>query len=110
PDDVTVEIDVLVRPGFDAGFPLEMSLVQLANRKDVAGWEEGSNTFTVTAFPVSGDQGTSTAWSRQDGATGAANNVKTNQLAVTGKPVHVAVWRQRQRVRVYLNEEKVWDL
>jgi OOP family OmpA-OmpF porin len=24
--------------------------------------------------------------------------------------VHVAIWRQRQRVRVYMNEEKIWDV
>ena len=24
--------------------------------------------------------------------------------------MHIALWRQRQRVRVYMNEEKVWDL
>ena len=111
PEDVTVEIDLLVRPGFEAGFPLEVSLVQLANRKDVADWENGANTFTVTAFPTSGEsQGTSTAWSRQDAVTGSANNVKTSQLAVSGKAMHIALWRQRQRVRVYMNEEKVWDL
>src|SRR5436190_9960092 len=84
PENVTVELDLLVRPGFEAGFPIEISLVQLANRKDVADWESGSNTFTVTAFPGNGNgdasQGTSTAWSRQDGVTGASNNVKTNQL------------------------------
>jgi len=112
PENVTVELDLLVRPGFEAGFPLEVSLVQLANRKDVGDWESGANTFTVTAFPGNGgdSQGTSTAWSRQDAVTGAANEAKTNQLAAAGKGVHVAVWRQRQRVRVYMNEEKVWDL
>src|SRR4029079_283047 len=34
---------------------------------------------------------------------------QTTQLAANGKPVHIAVWRQRQRVRVYMNQEKVWD-
>jgi outer membrane protein OmpA-like peptidoglycan-associated protein len=112
PENVTVELDLLVRPGFSAGFPLEVSLVQLANRKAPADWEEGANTFTVTVFPGSGGEssGTSTTWSRQEAVTGSSNESSTNQLAVTGKAAHVAVWRQRQRVRVYVNEEKVWDL
>ena len=109
PENVTVEFDLLVPSGFSAGFPLEMSLVQLANRKDPGDWENGSNTFTVTAFPAE-SQGTSRAWSRQDAVSGSSNEAGTNQLAVTGKAVHVAVWRQRQRVRVYMNEDKVWDL
>jgi len=40
-----------------------------------------------------------------------ANNADTPQLgAKSGNPVHVSVWRQRQRVRVYMNQEKVWDV
>jgi outer membrane protein OmpA-like peptidoglycan-associated protein len=31
-------------------------------------------------------------------------------LAANGRPVHIAVWRQRQRVRIYMNQEKVWDM
>ena len=27
-----------------------------------------------------------------------------------GRPFHISVWRQRQRVRVYINQEKVWDM
>ena len=48
---------------------------------------------------------------RQDGTSGASNSTNAAQLtATTGKPVHLALWRQRQRVRVYMNEEKVWDV
>lgn len=44
---------------------------------------------------------------------GLMNNKRDQeQIMVGGKaPVaHVAVWRQKNRLRVYLNEEKVWDL
>jgi outer membrane protein OmpA-like peptidoglycan-associated protein len=27
-----------------------------------------------------------------------------------GTPVHISIWRQRQRVRVYINQEKTWDV
>jgi flagellar motor protein MotB len=47
---------------------------------------------------------------RQDGTSAAGNSTTTAQLAANGKPVHIAIWRQRQRVRVYMNQEKVWDL
>ena len=33
-----------------------------------------------------------------------------NNFADKTKPVHVAVWRQKERIRVYFNEEKAWDL
>jgi outer membrane protein OmpA-like peptidoglycan-associated protein len=114
PENVTVEFDLLVRPGFTAGFPLEVALAQLANRKNFGDWEEGANVLTVTAFPGSGvgneAEGSSAVTTRQDGMDGAPNSTQTRQLAATGKIIHVALWRQRQRARVYMNEEKVWDL
>ena len=109
PENATVEFDLLVRPDFSGGFPLEAALVQLANPKNAADWQSAPNTVTVTAFPGE-PQGTSTVTSRLDGVDGSANSTKTGQLAVNGKPVHIALWRQRQRLRVYANEEKVWDL
>jgi len=40
------------------------------------------------------------------------NTVSVNQLwSGNGRnKVHVSVWRQKGRLRVYLNEEKIWDL
>jgi OOP family OmpA-OmpF porin len=113
PDNATVELDLLAPPGFAGGFPLEIVLAE-ANRKNVGDWESGANHVVVTAFPGGGGgdetQGVSTATVRQDGADGMSNNVNTKQLALNGKAMHIAVWRQRQRVRVYMNEEKVWDI
>lgn len=39
------------------------------------------------------------------------NSVQTTQFCHVSKPVvHVAIWRQGDRIRLYLNEEKTWDL
>ena len=108
PENVTVEFDLIVRPGFSAGFPLEFALAQLANAKNIDDWEGGANTVTVTAFP--GSQGSSTVKSRIDSGSGVSNQTNTTQLTADGKVMHIAMWRQRQRVRVYMNQEKVWDL
>jgi outer membrane protein OmpA-like peptidoglycan-associated protein len=113
PENVTVEFDLLVRPGFSAGFPLEFALAQLANPNQAADWESGPNTVNVTAFPGYGGnatQGVSAIKTRLDGASGTSNQTNTTQLTTDGKAMHIAAWRQRQRVRVYMNQEKVWDL
>jgi OOP family OmpA-OmpF porin len=112
PENVTVEWDMLVPPEFEGGFPLELALVQVGNRKNLDDWESGPNRVVVTTFPtVAGeDPGTSTVGTRQDGVDGAGNTTRTPQLRLSGKPVHLALWRQKQRVRVYMNTEKVWDL
>jgi outer membrane protein OmpA-like peptidoglycan-associated protein len=40
-----------------------------------------------------------------------SNDISTNQFIASKKnKVHVSVWRQKNRIRVYLNEEKVLDL
>ena len=111
PDNVTIEWDLLVRPGFEGGQPLEFVLVQ-ADPKHVDDWDSGPNRFVVTAFPAAdeGVDGTSRTETRQDGTDGTPNTQKSAQLRANGKPVHVAIWRQKQRVRVYMNAEKVWDL
>jgi len=94
PDNVTVEFDVLVRPEFTAGFPLELALTQVVNRKNIAEWGEGANVLSVTVFPGSGvgneSEGSSTVTTRQDGADGSPNNTQTRQLALTGKIIAAA--------------------
>ncbi len=48
----------------------------------------------------------------QDGERVINNDLQTTQFnAVNGKTkIKVSIWRQKQRIRVYLNEEKVFDL
>jgi len=108
PDNVTVEFDLATPPGFAAGFPLETAFVQLAVT-GIADWQTATNSFIFTAHP-SASQGATQLTTRQDGTSAAGNSSTTTQLAANGKPVHIAVWRQRQRVRVYMNQEKVWDM
>ncbi len=39
------------------------------------------------------------------------NNIQTAKFCLPQKPfVKIAIWRQKTRIRVYLDEEKVWDL
>ena len=108
PDNVTVEFDLTTPPDFNAGFPLETAFVQLA-ATGIADWQTATNSFIFTAHP-SPSQGATQMTTRQDGTSGAGNASTTTQLAANGRPVHIAVWRQRQRVRVYMNQEKVWDM
>lgn len=109
PDNVTVEFDLATPPGFDVGFPLQTAFAELADLKRPVDWQTASNNFIIGAHPGP-SQGVSEMTTRQDGTSAAGNNTRTAQLTANGKPVHVAIWRQRQRVRVYMNEEKVWDI
>ena len=111
PDNFTLEFDLLVAPDFNAGFPLNASVVQLADAKKPAGWQSSPNIFAFTAHPATSSGGTSSVVIRQDGTSAPSNQTQTPLLLATrGTPVHMSVWRQRQRVRVYMNSDKVWDV
>ena len=110
PDNFTLEFDLTVPPTFNSGQALNVALVELENLKLPAAWQTSKNVFTFTAHPGA-TTGRSSMITRQDSTSVAANTADTPQLgAKSGNPVHVSVWRQRQRVRVYMNQEKVWDV
>lgn len=50
----------------------------------------------------------------EDGQSAMRNQVNTSQFNDRDgrgfRKVHVSIWRQKQRIRMYLNEEKVFDL
>ena len=58
----------------------------------------------------SGGQGNTESF--ENGESFLKNEINTTQFnASSGKrTVHVSIWRQKQRLRVYLNEEKIFDL
>jgi outer membrane protein OmpA-like peptidoglycan-associated protein len=108
PDNFTLEFDLTVPPAFE-GRALVVALVELENVKQPADWRTAPNSFQFTTLPGP-DEGASDMTSRQNSDSAAANQATTPQLAAkSGTPFHISVWRQRQRVRVYINQEKVWD-
>ena len=111
PDNVTVEFDFTVPPTADPGIAFSTMLIELPDPKQPTGWNTSPNYVQVTAHPSAGAAGTSSITTRQNSTSAAGNTATVAALtAAKGKPVHIAMWRQRQRVRVYMNEEKVWDL
>jgi outer membrane protein OmpA-like peptidoglycan-associated protein len=110
PENFTLELDVTVAPTFDSSFALNVALAELANAKVPAPWQSSTNLFTLNVNPRPGG-GASRMSTRQDGTSVAGNSATTSQLdAKSGTPVHISIWRQRQRVRVYINQEKTWDV
>jgi outer membrane protein OmpA-like peptidoglycan-associated protein len=111
PENVTIEFDMVVPPAADPGFALTAVLVQLTDLKRPTEWQTAPNNVQVNAHPSASGAGRSSMITRQDSTSAAANSTDAKALTATkGKPVHLALWRQRQRVRVYMNDEKVWDI
>jgi outer membrane protein OmpA-like peptidoglycan-associated protein len=47
---------------------------------------------------------------RKNSVSEAANQTYTEILNDKYNPIHVSIWRQKERVRVYINQEKLWDI
>lgn len=115
PENATIEFDVATSDeysyycGFlnvkfvDAGRsanllkPAQNSLVQVNVHPQGAGGAQGSTAIHVHDA---------------DGAEVMSNERGQSQLVHRGiaPTAHVAIWRQKNRLRVYLNDEKVWDI
>ena len=103
PDNFTLEYDLIGSPTSEK---LSTVIAALSDAKAIAGWQMADNRFTVTADPT----GETTTERRQDG-TVDGNTSQTEAFATkNGGVAHIAVWRQKERVRVYINDQKVWDV
>jgi outer membrane protein OmpA-like peptidoglycan-associated protein len=107
PENFTFEFDLLASKPFKYGTDISTSIAELSNVKQPAGWHGANNRFTFTAHP----RGASSSDRRQDGVGEAAVQVQVEPFeAKNDGVVHVAIWRQKERVRVYFDEHKVWDV
>ena len=109
PDNFTLEYDLLCdNPGRVWAF--YSSLTTLSDRNHPEHWQSANNRFTFTVAPYPDGNSTSNIERRKDGVAESSSNTGTKQFSDKTKPVHIALWRQKERVRVYFNQEKVWDL
>src|SRR6185436_46959 len=82
----------------------------LSNRKHPENWQSANNRFTFTVAPYPDGNSTSLVERTKDEVGESSINTGTKQFSDKTTPVHIAIWRQKERVRVYFNQEKVWDL
>jgi len=108
-DNFTLEYDLLCdNPGKVWGF--YTTLATLSDRNRPEQWQSTNSRFTFTVAAYPDGNSTSAIERRKDGVAESSASTGTKQFSDKTKPVHVALWRQKERVRVYFNQEKVWDL
>lgn len=119
PDNFTFEYDVICNEKFSFYSPV-LSLFFLTGKNGNEALEysfiplDQRSGVKVGVHPANAGSngGTAYAESFDNGASVIKNQVSTAQFnSNAGKTkLHVSVWRQKQRLRVYLNEEKAFDL
>jgi OmpA-OmpF porin, OOP family len=119
PENFTLEFDILVNNEFSFySSEFKVAMASLSNPKDFTKWQRFKHddiTGTDISFhPM--DAGSGHGRTEFDVYNKANkpemhNEINTSQFfAKQNNFAHVSIWRQKQRLRVYLNEEKVWDL
>ncbi len=111
PQDFTFEFDLLHGIPFSGG-SINFALAQLTNPDHLPSWSTSPNTFKLGIYVTNTGQteGSVSSEIRKNEVTLSANQVPSQLLNDKHNPVHISVWRQKERVRVYINEEKVYDI
>lgn len=116
PENFTLEFDILCNPDFRySSSPLYFAIASLSAPKDYVVWQEGwggRKGFLTWVLPISATGKSGKAGYRYYNDNGEDWGEKeTNRFhAPTSNKVKVSIWRQKQRVRVYLDDEKIVDI
>lgn len=111
PDNFTFEFNLFCIHGNKTGSwgTFHAVICQLTERDKPQNWQFADNIFYYNIY---GGNSTDAAISYIRKKAGAQDGAQifTRQLADKNKPVHISMWRQKERIRVYFNEEKVLDI
>lgn len=118
PENFTLEFDVACNNQlsfYTTG--LGVAMASLKKAKDFTNWrtygtEKNGTEFWLHPQDAGGSRGHSGYYVWENNAHDMKNEASTYLFyGKSGKnSVHVSIWRQKQRLRVYLDAEKVWDI
>jgi OmpA-OmpF porin, OOP family len=111
PEDFTFEFDLLHGVPIGSG-SFNMAFADLQNLDQLQAWNTSSNTFKAGFHitPSGQKEGASSTEIRKNGTTLSSNQVYTALMSDAFNPVHISIWRQKERIRIYVNQEKLWDI
>lgn len=111
PEDFTFEFDLLHGIPF-GGASFQFAMAEMTDMENLPGWNISPQTFKLGLHITNTGQkeGAVSTEIRKNSTSQPGNQVYTELMSDKYNPVHVSVWRQKERVRVYVNQEKVWDL
>lgn len=114
PENATIEFDLMVNPEYSYYCNcIRVKFVDATTANLLMPGPINEVEISIDPQSAGGGIGTTAILARDgQGLTVISNDREQSKLVGDNKApkVHVALWRQKQRVRVYLNEEKVWDL
>ena len=123
PENFTFEFDLICNPEYSYySTSLMVNFTALTSDKDYTFWKQYAGSwdkkingvrlgFSPTNAGSTAGHSFYECWENGEVALKNDNGNVSQFNAKTGKNViHVSIWRQKQRMRVYVNEEKIWDI
>jgi outer membrane protein OmpA-like peptidoglycan-associated protein len=113
PENFTLEFDLLCNPGYD--FYATSFDFSIADRTDPTNFSRWPNAVKIELHPKDAtSRPTGRSWYRVFQNNQEVMNNQRDALACFNNSdrnyARISIWRQNQRIRVYVNETKVWDL
>ena len=111
PEDFTFEFDLMHGIPF-GGASFHFAMAEMNNMDNLQGWNTSPHTFKLGLHITNTGQkeGAISTEIRKSSTSNSANQVYSELMSDKYNPVHISVWRQKERVRVYVNQEKIWDI
>ena len=116
PENCTFEFDLTVSDNFDwysDGITLNIVAVK-DRRKDFMQWSRfgaGANGVRLRLKPKNFEYKGETSLKTYLDKTKIIDKKKNNtHFTLENNKVHISLWRQKTRLRVYLNDKKIWDV
>lgn len=118
PENFTFEFDLICNRDFDFySTAFFFDIASLKNQADYMIWKQHSYEnrngveFRFHPMYATKKSGFSEYKVYENGKELSKNLIVTGQFhSQTNNHVKVSVWRQKQRIRIYMNEEKIWDV
>ncbi len=111
PEDFTFEFDLLHGVPISGAY-FTVGFADLSEPSQISVWPYATNNFSIELDNANTgtDLATTRFTFRKNSVSDAGSGTNPTILSDKNNPVHVAIWRQKERVRVYVNQEKLWDI
>ena len=117
PENFTLEMDLICNDGFrTTSSPLYLAIASLKKQSEYTRWQQGQGGqegFQIWLLPnMVSEKAGRIGYNQVSGTDGSRQQFQTDKFHAYGgkNTVKVRIWRQKRRVRMYLDEEKVIDV
>jgi len=109
PTEFTLEYDMFAdAPVHSWGFTT--GLADLKDKEKPTDGTNHVNSFILNILPGTDGNGNTDYDRTKNGVWDAGSNSPTSHFKDISRTYHIAIWRQKERLRIYFDEDKAWDV